>query len=178
MNLAEAITKYQGRIGKIGAHSSFLYIDKLNDQTYDELRSLDVQFVNGYKNDINQMESRLEELTTPQPLRATQLTDRLVLPCKIYSKIKPELAEQKCRDGIEKAKKRLTEYKPLLERQVLEVYKSCSEPCIENPDGIIIRVEGEENGKYWTMDEYLRGKKGVDPEAEEDDDPYMDQLMW
>lgn len=45
-------------------------------------------------------------------------------------------------------------FKPMRERMVKEIYKRISK------DGIVITIQGDETGKYWSKDEWDRGHKG------------------
>lgn len=53
------------------------------------------------------------------------------------------------REEFEKAMHNLEDYVPLSDREVIDVYKSITDK------GIIILVEGDDYGKYWTYDEVL-----------------------
>lgn len=76
-------------------------------------------------------------------------------------------------NGIISANRRLpvveqniAEFKPVRGRNVLDFY-----PCLDEADGVNIIVEGCEEGRYWTVDEYRNGVvvETNDPEVGEDD---------
>ena len=54
---------------------------------------------------------------------------------------------------LSRLKKYIQNFKPVMYRRVIDMY-----PRIQN-DGIIIIIEGEEIGKYWTRKEYDEDKK-------------------
>lgn len=57
-------------------------------------------------------------------------------------------------ESVERNKRRVTEYKPLAEREILEVYKR----EVVRPFGDIVIVEGCEMGRYFTLDEIRSGR--------------------
>lgn len=58
-----------------------------------------------------------------------------------------------CKRGIEKYERLIATFKPLLDRKVKEVYPSVYE------NEIIILIYGEENGSFWSVNEYIYYKE-------------------
>ena len=60
--------------------------------------------------------------------------------------------------------RRLSNWKGYLEREVLECYAA-----VQEPNTAIIIMEGDEQGRYWSTDEYKTGKVPPEEEGEEED---------
>lgn len=58
-------------------------------------------------------------------------------------------------NSLEDAKKRRESYKPLLERLVLDTYRTRI-----NPAQLSVLIEGEDTGRFWDMEEYNRWREG------------------
>ena len=54
---------------------------------------------------------------------------------------------------VKSMERRLKAFKPILDRNVLDAY-----PRIQQ-DGIIVKIEGEEIGEYWSKEEYDNDQK-------------------
>lgn len=72
---------------------------------------------------------------------------------KVKKKYKKDAIKQlqSIQENIKKIKRNIEEFKPILERDVVEVYGSILEDCM------IVIMKGCEMGKWWTCKEYERG---------------------
>lgn len=64
-------------------------------------------------------------------------------------------------DGVERANKRIADYEPLETREVVEKYKSITEPSTT-----IVLFDGTEQGSAWTTEEYQSGYVEIDNEED------------
>lgn len=72
---------------------------------------------------------------------------------KVKKKYKEDAIKQlqTTQENIKRIKRNIEEFKPILEREVVEVYSSILEDCM------IVIMKGCEMGKWWTCQEYERG---------------------
>lgn len=110
--------------------SSFFYANKLSNETISDLRKLDKYYRT--KNEKNLVYKKNKIKTTKSDQERKELAIQI--------------------EALEK-----TINIPLLEREVIEVYKGVSP---DEPKTKIIVIDGTEKGPYWTIKEYRRANYG------------------
>ena len=167
MTLREAINKYQLEVIRIGVVNGFIYVSKCTAKTPNVIERLSNKEHNRLITNLRKNREHANNLDTDWDKRARQRLKNIITNEK-YEKIMSKLAKErekiereKKRDlkqtenNIKRLTKRLEEFIPFLDREVKEIYKS------DINDDIIIIFEGQENGDYWTQEEYKRGVKGA-----------------
>lgn len=124
----------------IGSQSSFIFVGNKE----------------AYRKDIEKISKEL--IGTAKRLREKNLKYMETLVGKLFDPKsgKKEINEtqlQGCYENLSGLKKYIQNFKPVMYRRVIDMY-----PRIQD-DGIIIIIEGEEIGKYWTRKEYDEDKK-------------------
>ena len=159
MTLAEMIGKYDLNV-KIGCKNgnAFVYCGNLNDL---DLREKDYDLMNvliasatSCNKELGAIKNKLKNPNTEYPRYVDKMKIK-ELPYKPYGEWTEELRKSKIK--LEETKKgvltRMLNYKRLGSREVIETYRSQTEPNT----GIII-IEGDDIGKAWTTEEYERSK--------------------
>ena len=167
MTLREAINKHHLDVVRIGALNGFIYVAKCNEKTPNVIERLSNKEHKRLVTELRKNREHANNFDTNWDKRARQRLKNIITNEK-YEKVMSKLAKE--REKIEREKKRdlkqtennikrltnrLDEFIPYLDREVKEVYKS------DINDDIIIIFEGQENGNYWTAEEYKRGVKGA-----------------
>lgn len=162
MTLAEMIGKYDINV-KIGCKdgNAFVYCGGLNDL---DLREKDYDLMNvliasatSCNKELRAIKNKLKNPNTEYPRYVENMKTK-ELPYKPYGEWAEELRKSKIK--LEESKKgvltRMLNYKKLGSREVIETYRSQTEPNT----GIII-IEGDDIGKAWTTEEYERSKNAT-----------------
>ena len=187
VTLDEILDRYTGRIAKVGTGSSFLYCDTVNDKTRSVFDSYSSSIIEAKENELKELTRKLNNF--PKEWKTIEAKHRTILEARCRQEV-PSKAQalrasfgprmEKLRDETknkwEKKRDRLKadigNYTPILNRHVVDVYRSLTEPDIKNPTGVIIIIEGNESGQYWSSDEYRNSY--VDQE-DLDGNSYVDQ---
>lgn len=116
-----------------------------------------------YDNEADEV-SREIKAQIEKTLRSTEATVRSVRKALVAGEmrrgdISPESLQKRLDEFTKRREKTATElrhFKPLRDREVLEVY-----PRLDPDDGLCVIVEGDENGAVWCKAEYdaLRARK-------------------
>lgn len=175
MTVRYALIKYQGKIIKIGADNGFIYCGKCDENILDVIEQLSKEKHEELKRGMAKVNHRLNNFEKIWDNRKeyvitlwfgkrykknkVKLKDNYLRQTTLED-LEKELENDKQKQYITltKYKKKvgdyLSEYKPFLDREVLEIYPSTD--CYENVD-LIIKFEGIERGEWWTCEEYERG---------------------
>lgn len=136
MILREILKNYKGQIIKIGAKNgtSWMYCDRCTDRTFEILELMSEKIVKELTATIKRKHKILRSLNTTR-------TEKIV-----------------AKRVIEDCEQQLNEFKTLLDRDVVETYRTVDCPSIREPmiDVIGIIVTGAEVGRFWTLAEYER----------------------
>lgn len=175
MTLREEITKHMGEKVKIGAASSFVYCDYVNEETLDTIEKYGEKSHKDYKRfyrETNSTYKRYDEIRDKKEaaiidlwlhrknLRKSQipLNYKRFMFLETMQELKKSLKKDRKQD-FEKLENRKEElesfvknYTPWLDREVKETYLS-----FLDPEETIIIFDGIEIGKYWDREEYLKG---------------------
>lgn len=130
-------------IVKVGSGNGFYYIGKVRDylassDKYDELVKSRLE---GYKKRLSAAKSRVTRLI---PITETYDGDNSAEAKKYRQKLRA------ARASVTLLTKAVESDKPFSEREVLDIYESCM--CYDEGT-ICIKIDGIEQGKYWTIDE-------------------------
>ena len=146
--LDEAVKKMDDdEIIHIGSASGFVYIgtkqqyeqmiDSISDRCHKFFKDAKKRYTRKIKNYSEKLKSIDKESETYE--KESRMITECIQRYKRYLK-------QVC--GV------LERFKPMRERSVKEIYKRISK------DGIVITMEGDETGKYWSKDEWDRDQNG------------------
>lgn len=175
MTVRYALIKHQGEIIKIGADNGFVYCGKCDENILDVIEQIGKEKHEELKRGMAKVNHRLNNFETIWRNRKEYVITLWF--GKRYKKNKVKLKDNYLRQTtledlereLENDKQKqfvtlmnyknkvgdfLKEYKPFLDREVLDIYPSTD--CYENVD-YIIKFEGIEKGEYWTCEEYERG---------------------
>lgn len=137
MTLAETLEQYRGQRVKIGAASSFIFCGRIDYNTATVLTAYVNDYLENRKKDLRRLEKELKLLKND----LTKWSEK-------KRQIKANIEEY------------VENFKPILEREVKEIYSSILEPKVK-----IISVDGGEIGNCWDESEYR--KKHRSEESEE-----------
>lgn len=175
MTVKYALIQNQGKIIKIGASNGFMYCGKCDENVLEELERIEKETYEEMAKSLKNTRRKLHLFESTWELRKKHIIDKWFF--KKYKKCKVELKDnyffcnslEELEKEIQADKERsfdtltsynekigtyLDNYKPFLERDVLEIYPSID--TYENVDLIIV-FDGIETGRYWTCEEYERG---------------------
>lgn len=143
MTLREILKEHKGEKVKIGSQMSFFYCGKVHNLTYKEIRKWDTYYVENYKRFLERHQHLVEKFKTTTPKNKKQ---------------EKELKEKVLHHTrtINNITKKLNNYTPLLSREVKRTYPSISR---DELGATIIRIKGNEIGKFWTCKEYKEYKE-------------------
>ena len=155
----------------ISSKSAFFYMDK-PDKFYQWTDRLNKQFRSNYEQRITGAEQRLENHKSLEPAKNRHIIKRVWENGQVFEKevIYDELLDawkksiKRYELNLETAKKLYNEYTPIETREVIEVYRN-----IDN-NATIIKIVGNENGRFWLKSEwerYLKTGKVFQNESEE-----------
>lgn len=134
MRLREILESYKGKIIKIGARngSAFIYCDTCSEET----------------------KRILERMSDRDVLEMRQIIERkqYQLQSSRYTNIEKRTA----RSVLDSTKNRLDKYVRLIDREILEIYETVDCPDQFHPmiECVAIIIQGNEVGKFWTLNEY------------------------
>ena len=160
MTLKEMVGKYDINV-KIGCKNgnAFVYCGNLNSldirqKDLDLINNL-TMMINNYEADLRSIKNKLKNPKIEYPKYVQRMKDRGDNFYE-YEDWLIHLHERKIKfeEGKKLTLTRILNYKTIEDREVLETYKSQTEPNT----GIII-IEGDDIGKSWTTDEYMKGVK-------------------
>ena len=164
MTLKEAIYKHDGEVLRIGAKNNFIYVARSSSRTYGVIEKLSekerkrlVRELKKTKNHANNFDKDWEKIARNR-LKSIVTNDKYEKIIAKISKEREKIEREKKRDlkatehRLHTLTTRLYNFTPFLEREVKEMYKS------DVNDDIIIIFEGEEQGDYWTQEEYRKAK--------------------
>ena len=158
MKLRELIGKYDTNV-KIGCKdgNAFVYCGNLNDL---DIRKTDMELMSALASALSHSDKELKtikrkrnnpKIEYPKYVESAKAKEKEYLPIDKWT---DDLRKNKIR--VETAKKRtltrMLNYKSIGSREIVETYKSQT----ETNTGIII-IEGDDVGRAWTTDEYVRG---------------------
>lgn len=143
MKLKEALESRMGERVKVGANSSFIFCDKVDDNTIDTINKmsrLELERLKRYLASLRKANDNFRERWKDKP------------KTNLGSYLRAQKNDRKrIDDGLRELPKRIRTFKAYSEREALESY-----PSIEG--GTIIIFEGAESGQYWTYNEYKNGR--------------------
>ena len=154
MTLGDKLRDFNGRVIRVAAKdgSSFVFVDEIDANTpkvFDQLTE-------DWKKWINKKYRKYETLLKNHDTRFAALLSSKNLKSEEYAEAKAR-HKQKTINNVERMRKLKDEFKPFLEREVVEVYPSCYN------DDLIVVVTGYESGSYWFRSEFqeYKFKKGA-----------------
>lgn len=134
MKLGEILENYKGKLVKIGTKDgcAYIYCGECNEETIRILSTMSYRRILEMKHII---ERKQYMLNSSRFSRMEKLTAQRV---------------------IESTKNNLDNYVSILDRPVFEVYKTIDCPKLYEPmvNVTAIIIEGTEQGKYWTLNEW------------------------
>ena len=169
MTISEALEGFAGEtMLKIGAAASYFYIGTVWDYLARE-KEIDAEVRRYYKNKRKAREEERKTLlerdmginTYAAGCKEPNLEGYLTRITGWFGQVR--IANRR----LEKAKLDISRYVSIYNREVVRCEKA--DPVIE-PDCIIIVVEGNEVGKFWTTDEGLLGEVGLVGEEPDSED--------
>ena len=127
MTLKEWLKENQGKRVKIGSGGGYFYCDTITTKTFKQLKKIDDYYIDFYYRNL------------------------MANNKKVVNENLNEKQRKNAKKTVLNLKSKLKNYQPLSKRKVLETYDSIQ---IDEVGVVIVRVEGDENGKYWTMKEF------------------------
>ncbi len=198
MVLKELLEQFKGRIVKIGTGCGFIYCDTSSGQTYAELEDMGKEVFREMKKRKADLEEKLSDYenfwNNLVQSREAAFKRRCVQSCytpsmvtNLHYRLEKQLEKDKVKikkdweKEVEHLALSIEGFTPFVEREVREYYRSFTEPDMFNPNGMIIIIEGEERGKYWTSEEYInrdRLQKSVDDDDNDKNDAEEDFVYY
>jgi hypothetical protein len=134
MRLRDIIDSYKGKVIKIGARygSAFIYCDECSEETKRILERMSDRDVLEMRHIIERKQYQL------QSSRFTNIEKRTA------------------KSVLEQTRAKLDNYVRLIDREILEIYETVDCPDQFHPmiKCIAIIIQGNEVGKFWTLNEY------------------------
>lgn len=175
ITLKECLEKYHDRNVKIGSATGYMYCGIADIETVLHVSELERNKVLDRVHDCIDKIIRLDEMCEREIGSRVGAVVREMRHLPYEEDNKVGIAARKAaisavhsqfearHNDVEKLRDNMAKLSPwvaLLDREVIEVWDSFDEPGTKN-----IKIEGDENGKYWTTHEY---ESGIVPEDEED----------
>lgn len=177
--LRNELKKHRGHLVKVGVASGFIYIHEVDDSTLDDIKTINEAYRENmrmliasnkkaletyettyYKRYARAKEAKREGWTKMSYGKRQKLSDVSIRKYKKLLNTTQREREEHVADIKSKhlSRKRRYEYHlkndlPMLDREVLDVYSS-----FEDPDVVIIKIEGVEEGAYWFPHEFEKAK--------------------
>lgn len=160
MTLGELLPKYTGCDVKIGARCGFFFCDVVDDNTIQFLEKLSVKSLNSLELSIQDLTNHLLAFDEYWKKKLYYKLDDILVSKKLSDAEKKKeiriakstLKEEREKDlertniALEQKKEWLQNFKPILEREVLEEYDSITP---QTQDLKIIHIAGHESGSMW-----------------------------
>lgn len=148
---------------KIGSKVSFFYCYYNNENTINKLKSESNRYYQSLQKQLLRRTVEYEGLDKRLANGYRKIETTKKITAKTIAKKKAELLAKVEKDRvilprcIEKIKKRINEFTPLLDRPVVRQY-NLNMPEYENPKTVYIFVKGNEVGDYCDLQEYATAK--------------------
>ena len=164
MRLREIETKYSGKLVKIGSLVSYFYVGKVNEKTIPELDKISKNYLMSFKKQLAKKQKHLDNFESDWKLRVKNAVKRYTKSLEEleYSPVQTKKAIEKYKELLNEEKKEdkrktenvvanlskvISEFIPILDREVIDEYKSFTELAT------CIIVNGVESGEYWSVKE-------------------------
>lgn len=160
--LQDMLENLKGQDIKVGAESSFVYCDFINDDIYDIFKEVDNYYLNKANKEKNKLQSFIKrfdkiwkERQNIKLKRFKNSKNKALSVSEFKEKLNIEKEEtlKKCKKRLKKVNNYIDSYIPFVKRETIEYY-----PSIVTPQTTIIKVVGTEIGLYWDRSEYLMEK--------------------
>lgn len=171
MTLKECLEKYHGRNVKVGSATGYMYCGIADIDMVLEASELERNNLLRKCHECTDRIIRMDELMRREignrvsAVVRDMLRDMRSIPSeddkKVWYAARKAVAhavfdQQEARhndiDKLGEYMKKLSPWVGLLDREVIEIWDSFDEPGTKN-----IKIEGDENGRYWTTKEYQSG---------------------
>lgn len=147
MTLRETLKETTGKVN-IGMLNGFVYCDENTEETLIILEALSIIEYRTAKERLETLENHLEHFESDWRKKKDATKQEL--------ENRKKADKKNTKDAIKKLKPRIENWKDFLDREVITTTKAV---LSENTLNIV--CEGEESGKYWDHEEYMRDRDNL-----------------
>ena len=182
--LRTLLNELQGYYVKIGSKCNFFYCEKCDKNIFATLEKISNEYYEGLQKDLAIVENKWKNFDSVIAEKRQHCInahknkpDQLEIYMAKVDKVEKNLRKSLMRQ-LASLKKRLQTFTPILDRQVIYVF-DWEEP--REPFTKVIKITGEEMGKYWTVSEYT-GKVKIptnkkNKNDDEEEEPKKERLF-